>query len=185
VLGSRVDAQDPEQVRRRNTVRASNAEHWARELTSARQLVRRGTAKTKCPRCGGDIDDRTGVVFDGGDFHGAQFSEGIVLFSDAEFSDGKIEFGGAQFSGAWVAFGAARFSGGQIFFSWAKFSDGWVDFAVARFSGSAVYFSGAEFYGGAVDFSDVDDWSVPPRFPWTDMPPPGVKLPRKDDQSQA
>ena len=57
MLGSRVDAQDPEQVRRRNTVRASNAEHWARELTSARQLVRRGTAKTKCPRCGGDIDD--------------------------------------------------------------------------------------------------------------------------------
>jgi hypothetical protein len=58
VLGSRVDAQDPEQVRRRNTVRASNTEHRAWELTPACQLVGRRTAKTKRPRCCGDIDDR-------------------------------------------------------------------------------------------------------------------------------
>ena len=43
----------------------------------------------------------------------------------------------------------------------------------------------AEFSGGTVDFSGAGDWSFPPAFPWTDTPPPGVKLPKKEDQSQA
>ena len=31
-----------------------------------------------------------------------------------------------------------------------------------------------------VDFSKAIDWSAPPKFPWTDTPPPGVKLPSPD-----
>jgi pentapeptide repeat protein len=80
--------------------------------------------------------DFTGVVFDGGDFHGAQFSGGTVSFRGAHFS------------------------------------------------GVVVDFSDAEFSGGTVDFRTVNDWSSPPAFPWTDTPPSGVKLPRKEDQSE-
>ena len=46
-------------------------------------------------------------------------------------------------------------------------------------------FGGAQFSGGTVDFSRAGVWSYPPEFPWTDTPPSGVKLPRKEDQSQA
>src|ERR1700761_7825017 len=42
--------------------------------------------------------DFTGVVFDGGDFSGAQFS-GKVSFSGAVFSGGQVNFDGAVFSG--------------------------------------------------------------------------------------
>jgi len=59
------------------------------------------------------------------------------------------------------------------------------DFARARFSRGTVRFGGAEFSGGEVDFSGAGDWSFPPAFPWTEMPPSGVKLPRREDQSQA
>jgi hypothetical protein len=52
-----------------------------------------------------------------------------------------------------------------------------VYFGGAEFSGGEVYFRGADFSGGKVDFSRVGDWSTPPTFPWTDTPPPGVKLP--------
>lgn len=38
-------------------------------------------------------------------------------------------------------------------------------------------FGVAFFKGGTVDLSDARDWSDPPKFPWTDTPPPGVKLP--------
>ena len=48
--------------------------------------------------------DFTGVVFDGGDFSGARFSGGIVLFTGAVFSGGKVSFGGAVFSGGAVGF---------------------------------------------------------------------------------
>ena len=37
-------------------------------------------------------------------------------------------------------------------------------------------FSGARFSGGTVDFSNPRDWSSPPVFPWTGMPPSGVNL---------
>jgi hypothetical protein len=55
------------------------------------------------------------------------------------------------------------------------------------FSGGQVSFISAEFSGGLVDFSKAGDWSHPPIFPWTYQrrPPPGVTLPRKEDQSQA
>ena len=59
------------------------------------------------------------------------------------------------------------------------------DFSRAQFAGGTVDFSRALFSGGEVDFSDAADWSFPPTFPWTDVPPPGVKLPRREDQSQA
>ena len=59
------------------------------------------------------------------------------------------------------------------------------DFGGAQFSGGTVRFGTAEFSGGEVDFSRAGVWSYPPEFPWTDTPPSGVKLQRKEDQSQA
>lgn len=67
----------------------------------------------------------------------------------------------------------------------ARFSGSVVYFGGAKFSGSVVNFGRAQFWDGTVDFSGARDWSVPPEFPWTDTPPPGVKLPQKEDQSQA
>ena len=75
------------------------------------------------------------------------------------------------------------FDGGD--FSSAQFSRGTATFNRAQFSGGTVSFGGAEFSGGEVDFSRAGVWSYPPEFPWTDTPPSGVKLPRKEDQSQA
>ena len=43
---------------------------------------------------------------------------------------------------------------------------------------------GARFPGSTVDFSGTGDWSFPPAFPWSDTPPPGVTLRKKEDQSQ-
>jgi len=43
--------------------------------------------------------DFTGVIFDGGDFTGAEFSGGAVSFVGTEFSGGEVSFRGAQFSG--------------------------------------------------------------------------------------
>ena len=59
------------------------------------------------------------------------------------------------------------------------------DFSRAQFSGGTVSFGLALFSGGTVDFSRVGMWSYPHVFPWTDTPPSDVKLPRKEDQSQA
>ena len=125
--------------------------------------------------------DFTGTVFDGGDFAGAVFSGGKVRFFGAEFSGGTVYFGGAVFSGGTVDFGGALFSGGEVRFGGARFDGSQVHFARAGFSGGTVSFSGAEFSGGTVDFSNAGDWSFPPAFPWTDTPPPGVKLPKKED----
>jgi hypothetical protein len=61
--------------------------------------------------------DFTGVVFDGGDFSGAQFSGGIVLFNGAVFSGGRVDFNHAGFSGGRVDFNHAGFSGGEVSFS--------------------------------------------------------------------
>jgi hypothetical protein len=151
--------------------------------------------------------DFTGVVFDGGDFSFAQFSDGTVNFSEArfsggnfmlaqfsgatvyfisaEFSDGSVNFNLAKFSGGSVQFNLAKFSGGWVNFSFAEFSGGTVDFSLATFSKGDADFSNAKFSGGSVDFSDPGDWSSPPTFPWTDTPPAGVKLPKKKDQSRA
>jgi uncharacterized protein YjbI with pentapeptide repeats len=122
-------------------------------------------------------------------FDGAEFSGGKVRFYNAEFRSKTVNFSGARFSGGEVSFGKARFSGGEVYFTEAQFSGGRVSFGGARFSGSRVpfararfsgaefYFGGAEFTGGEVDFSEADDWSTPPKFPWTDTPPLGVTLP--------
>ncbi len=79
--------------------------------------------------------DFTGVVFDGGDFSGAQFSGGTVSFCGAEFSGGR------------VSFSHAKFSGGTVYLNGAKFSGGEVEFEGAKFSRSTVYFGGAKFSG--------------------------------------
>ena len=185
--------------------------------------------------------DFTGVVFDGGDFTRAVFSDGPVSFRGAEFAGGTVDFHYAVFSGGTVDFGNAvfsggtarfdgavfsggtvdfhyavfsggtvsfggnisfdgivklpssvgdgvEFSGGTVYgagFAGAKFSGGTVDFYDAKFSGGTVDFDHVEFSGGTVDFSRARDWSFPPAFPWTDTPPPSVKLPEKKGQSRA
>jgi hypothetical protein len=93
----------------------------------------------------------------------------------------KIDFSDAKFSrGGRVDFSDAKFSrGGRVHFSFAVFSGDPVSFFGAEFSGGTVSFTLAEFAGGTVDSSDAGDWSVPPAFPWTGTPPPGVKLPQK------
>jgi uncharacterized protein YjbI with pentapeptide repeats len=112
--------------------------------------------------------DFTGVVFDGGDFTGARFSGGIVLFYGAQFAGGSFSFERAEFSGSRVSFEyarftggevgftRARFSGGQVSFTRAKFSGGGFGFAYAEFSGSEVSFSLAEFSGGLVSFTGAE-----------------------------
>jgi uncharacterized protein YjbI with pentapeptide repeats len=95
--------------------------------------------------------DFTGVVFDGGDFSGAQFS-GKVSFSGAVFSGGQVNFDGTIFSGE-VSFSRSVFSVfSEISFPEAVFS-GRVSFSRAVFNGGSVKFSGAEFSGGRVSFS--------------------------------
>jgi uncharacterized protein YjbI with pentapeptide repeats len=128
-----------------------------------------------------------GAEFSGGKvgFSGAEFSGGIVHFLGAKFSGSTVSFSGAKFSGGTVGFAGARFSGGAVDFDHAEFSGGTVDFSGAEFLGIAVTLNNAKFSGGTVDFSGASDWSVPPRFPWTGTPPPGVTLPEKEDQSRA
>jgi hypothetical protein len=164
---------------------------------------------------GGEVSFRGAEFSSGTvDFLGARFSGGRVLFDNAVFSGGKVSFNGAEFSGGVVTFDNARFSGGEVYFS-AEFTDGQVSFNFARFEGGTVDIGGSfspgvvtgaqvrfsgEFSDGSVSFintvfspgldgGEVDfshgDWSSPPAFPWTGTPPPGVKLPEKDDQSQA
>jgi hypothetical protein len=132
------------------------------------------------------------VIFDGGDFRGAEFASGLAVFDGAKFSGGKVRFDGAKFSGGKVYFSDAEFTGGKVYFSdaeftggtvsfrRAKFTGGTVSFRRARFSGGTAYFGDAEFSGGTVDFSGAGDWSNPPAFPWTDTPPPGVTLPKTE-----
>ena len=108
--------------------------------------------------------DFTGVIFDGGDFRGAEFSSGTAVFDGAEFSSGAVRFDRAKFSGGEVYFGGAKCSGGTVRFDRAKFSGGTVSFRDtelratirfdrAKFSGGTVGFGSAAFSGGRVDFS--------------------------------
>ncbi len=145
--------------------------------------------------------DFTGVVFDGGDFtlarfsdafirfvgasfvsgavyfSGTEFSPGTVDFSRAKFSGGAVSFQFAKFSGAMVDFRGAQFSSGKIYFERARFSGGTVNFQLAEFSGGEVDFRGAGFSGGTVNFREPDEWSRPPRFDWDGTPPAGLLLP--------
>jgi len=140
---------------------------------------------------GGEVDF-DGANFSGGevDFDGANFSGGEVHFDDAKFTGSEVHFTLAKFSGSKVHFGhaplsvdsrGAEFSGGEVRFTFAKFTGGEVGFSRAKFTGGEVDFSSAKFTGGTVDFSRPGDWSFPPAFPWTDTPPPGVKLPKTED----
>jgi uncharacterized protein YjbI with pentapeptide repeats len=114
----------------------------------------------------------------------SEFTGGMVSFGFAKFTAGHVNFVGAKFRSGRVSFICAKFTGGEINFIGAKFTGGEVDFDGAEFTGATVSFSTAEFIGAQVDFTDAGDWSSPPEFPWADLPPPGVKLPRKEDQSQ-
>ena len=116
--------------------------------------------------------DFTDVVFDGGDFTGARFSGGTVLFTGARFSGGKVIFDRAEFASGEVYFTGASFSGGAVSFDGAKFSGGTVDFDRAEFSGGSVsfgawaIFGGAEFSGGTVSFSGAKFSSGTVYFPF-------------------
>jgi len=94
----------------------------------------------------------TGVVFDGGNFDGAEFTGGTVIFDGAEFTGGTVSFDGAEFTGGTVSFARAQFSGGTVHFDGAQFSGGTVHFARAQFTGGTVGFDGAQFTGGTVGF---------------------------------
>jgi Pentapeptide repeats (9 copies) len=107
----------------------------------------------------------TGVIFDGGDFRGAEFSSVTAVLDGAKFSGGTVSFNGAKFSGGTVPFRDAEFSGGTVSFRDSKFERGTVSFV------------GAVFFGGEVDFSEAGDWSHPPTFDWEGVPPAGVRLP--------
>jgi len=66
--------------------------------------------------------DFNGVIFDGGDFRGAEFTSGLTVFDGAEFTGGTVSFRRAEFSGGQVRFGGAKFSGGQVSFTEAEIS---------------------------------------------------------------
>src|SRR5262245_27074019 len=76
--------------------------------TVIRVIVQHLQKDTPTPWRGLDFDF-TGVVFDDGNFGGAQFPTGAVSFEGAEFS-AATTFQGAQFSGATVTFNDAEFS---------------------------------------------------------------------------
>jgi len=99
--------------------------------------------------------DFMGVVFDGGNFVGANFSGGEVNFIGAEFSSGDVHFVNTKFSGGVVTFSYAKFSGSEVIFQDAEFSGGIVYFVNTKFSGGTVNFYRAEFSGGTVGLYDA------------------------------
>jgi uncharacterized protein YjbI with pentapeptide repeats len=118
-------------------------------------------------------------------FDSIKFEAGHFEFTRAVFSGATVDFRYAQLSGDvgetgmfGVTFYGSKFSAGRVSFADVRFPRGRVSFAGAEFCGSEVDFSGAMFSGGTVDFSMARDWSNPPKFPWTDTPTAGVKLPR-------
>jgi len=99
--------------------------------------------------------DFNGVIFDGGDFRGAEFSGSFAVFDNAEFAGGTVRFNDAKFSGGEVYFSDAKFAGGTVSFKRAEFSGGTVSFRRIELSGAAIEFSGAKFLGGTVSFLDA------------------------------
>jgi uncharacterized protein YjbI with pentapeptide repeats len=97
--------------------------------------------------------DFTGVVFDGGDFTGAQFDSGLVSFARARFAGGLVNFDRAEFAGGNVRFEHATFASGGVSFTGAAFTSGLVSFKNAEFAGSSVSFDDARFAGGQVSFT--------------------------------
>lgn len=134
--------------------------------------------------------DFTGAVFDGGDFIGAQFAggrvifdrarftgglmnfagacftSGIVSFNDAHFAGGHVNFFRATFDGAYVMFIGTRFTSGSVRFQESRLEDGRVSFNKAGFDGGVVDFKTAGFFGAAVNFTEPRSWGRPPSVPW-------------------
>ncbi|WP_432945785.1 pentapeptide repeat-containing protein [Kribbella sp. CA-253562] len=120
------------------------------------------------PSWRGRLFDFNGAVFDGGDFRGAQFAGGLVIFSgaeftgglvdfsDARFTRGKVEFRGARFTGATVSFHGARITGGMVDFAGARFTRGTAHFDRAQLTGGTLNFSGAKFTGATVQFRGAE-----------------------------
>jgi uncharacterized protein YjbI with pentapeptide repeats len=114
--------------------------------------------------CGHDLD-LTNAMFDGGDFTGAKFTSGIVLFDHAKFTTGLVAFKGAKFTGAMVSFFEASFTDGLISFEGAKFTAGIASFFDAKFAGpGGVNFQAAEFSGADVRFLHAKFTSGPVNF---------------------
>ena len=162
------------------------AEFSGAELDFSRAQFSGGTVDFHYARFSGGTIDFGLARFSGGEvyFAVARFCGSGVYFHDAEFSGAEVDFRSARFSDGEIRFRLVRFSGGAVGFRRARFSGGEVYFDEAEFSGSQVDFRSADFTGGTVDFSNPRDWSVPPAFPWTDTPPAGVKLPKKEDQTK-
>jgi hypothetical protein len=99
--------------------------------------------------------DFTGAVFDGADLHGAIFSGGRVLFTDAEFRSGTLNLLDSHFCGSDISFWNAKFTGGRVDLWRARFSAGWINFMTAEFAGSRVSFWKASFTGGLIEFRDA------------------------------
>jgi hypothetical protein len=95
-----------------------------------------------------------GVVFDCADFLSANFSSGIVDFSNAKMvGPDFIDFSGVKFSGATVRFHGTQFcEGSNVLFSAATFSAGEVDFFSAKLNGGSILFYQAMFTGARVRF---------------------------------
>jgi uncharacterized protein YjbI with pentapeptide repeats len=109
--------------------------------------------------------DFTNATFDGGDFTGAKFTGGVVLFDQAKFTTGLVSFNGAKFNGAMVSFFKASFTGGLISFEGAKFTAGIVSFFNGTFAGpGGVNFQAAEFSGADVRFLHAKFTSGPVSF---------------------
>ena len=158
------------QLRRRRVLRRHGQLLPRRVLRRRGQLRRRPVLRQRRLR-----DAR----FSGGsvNFGGARFSGGSVYFGDAQFSGGTVDFGDAWFSGGEVSFGGVRFSGGTVDFSRAEFSGGTVGFAGARFSGGSGQLQRRPVLRRHGRLQRCSRLVIPPAFPWTDTPPPGVKLP--------
>lgn len=158
-----------------NASMAHREEHREQELKFAsfrevRHTIIRiiGNRLREPTRWRGKDYDFTGVVFDGGDFHGAVFAGGTVSFGGAEFSGSRVNFGRAKFTGGTVDFGKAKFTSDIVDFRGAEFSGGWVlflgaevsggtvHFGKAGFSGSTVHFNRAAFANGTVHFSEAE-----------------------------
>ncbi|MEU3139545.1 pentapeptide repeat-containing protein [Nocardiopsis alba] len=143
----------------RNASKSRREEHRERELEFAsfrevRHTIIRiiGDHLREPTRWRGKDFDFTGVVFDGGDLHGAHFTGGRVSFSETRFIGGTMDFSGARFSGGDVNFARARFTGGDLEFFDTHFSGGDVNFVWSQFADSAVSFIQARFTGGRVSF---------------------------------
>jgi hypothetical protein len=138
-------------------LRAGAPVSWQGLVFDFRDVVFDGGDFTGAEFSGG-LADFEGAVFSGGEvrFDRARFSDGIVNFRDAVFSGGLAGFYDARFSGGTVIFNGARFSGGAIIFANAVFSSGWVYFLDAKLSRGGVYFNNAEFTGSQVGFGGAE-----------------------------